>query len=67
MLDTPKKHRPRIGAILLEYDLITQEQLARALEKQIQSGSKLTSQLLGYARKGRYEIKPLNLNQLLES
>ncbi|MEN8262951.1 MAG: hypothetical protein ABFR82_05770 [Nitrospirota bacterium] len=32
MLDTPKKHRPRIGAILLEYDLITQEQLARALK-----------------------------------
>ena len=35
-------------------------------EKQIQSGAKLTSHLLGYARKGRYEIKPLSLNQLVE-
>ena len=28
----------------------------------MESGSKLTSQLLGYARKGRYEIKPVELN-----
>lgn len=35
-------------------------------EKQIQSGAKLTSHLLGYARKGRYEVKPLSLNQLVE-
>ena len=36
------------------------------IEKLIQSGSKLTSQLLGYARKGKYEIRPINLNQLVE-
>jgi PAS domain S-box-containing protein len=35
-------------------------------EKQIQSGARLTSHLLGYARKGRYEVKPLDLNQLVE-
>jgi len=35
-------------------------------EKQIQSGAKLTSHLLGYARKGRYEVKPVNLNVLVE-
>jgi two-component system cell cycle sensor histidine kinase/response regulator CckA len=35
-------------------------------EKQIQSGAKLTSHLLGYARKGRYEVRPLSLNQLVE-
>jgi PAS domain S-box-containing protein len=34
-------------------------------EKQIQSGAKLTSHLLGYARKGRYEVKPLDLNELV--
>ena len=36
------------------------------IEKQIQSGARLTSHILGYARKGRYEIKPLDLNQLVE-
>jgi PAS domain S-box-containing protein len=35
------------------------------IEKQIQSGARLTSHLLGYARKGKYEVKPLNLNQLV--
>lgn len=35
-------------------------------EKQIQSGARLTSHLLGYARKGRYEVKPLDLNRLVE-
>ncbi|MFH1675121.1 MAG: PAS domain-containing protein [Pseudomonadota bacterium] len=38
----------------------------RGIEKQIQSGAKLTRQLLGYARKGRYEVKPIDLNQLVE-
>ena len=36
------------------------------IEKQIQSGARLTSHLLGYARKGRYEVKPVNLNQLVQ-
>jgi len=36
------------------------------IEKQVQSGVKLTQQLLGYARKGRYEVKPIDLNQLVE-
>ena len=36
------------------------------VEKLIQSGSKLTSQLLGYARKGKYEVRPINLNQLVK-
>jgi len=34
--------------------------------KLVQSGSRLTDQLLGYAREGRYEIKPANLNELVE-
>ena len=34
------------------------------IEKQVQTGSKLTGQLLGYAREGRYEVKPINVNQV---
>ncbi|MEE9612748.1 MAG: response regulator, partial [Desulfatiglandales bacterium] len=35
-------------------------------EKQVQSGAKLTRQLLGYARKSEYEVRPIKLNQLVE-
>lgn len=35
------------------------------IEKQIERGSRLTSQLLGYARKGKYEVHPLNINDVL--
>jgi len=38
----------------------------KGMEKQVQSGSRLTGQLLGYARKGRYEVRPLELNQMLQ-
>ncbi len=38
----------------------------RNIERLIESGSKLTSQLLGYAREGRYEIMPLSLNKLVK-
>ena len=38
----------------------------KKIEKQVQSGARLTSHLLGYARKGRYEVKPVDLNQLVE-
>ncbi|MFC1858169.1 PAS domain S-box protein, partial [Thermodesulfobacteriota bacterium] len=34
--------------------------------KLVQSGAKLTTQLLGYARGGRYEIKSIDLNQLVK-
>jgi len=36
------------------------------IEKQIKSGAKLTSHLLGYARKGKYIVEPMNLNQLIK-
>ena len=35
------------------------------IEKMVQNGSKLTKQLLGYAREGKYEIRPMSLNQLI--
>lgn len=38
----------------------------RRIEDLIHSASGLTNQLLGYARKGKYEVKPLDLNQLVQ-
>ncbi len=35
------------------------------IEKQVQRGAKLTRQLLGYARKGKYEVRPINLNDII--
>ena len=37
----------------------------RSIESQVQSGARLTSQLLGYARKGRCQVQPIDLNRLL--
>ena len=36
------------------------------IEKSVKSGATLTKQLLGYARRGKYQIEPINLNQLAE-
>jgi two-component system cell cycle sensor histidine kinase/response regulator CckA len=36
------------------------------IEKLIQGGSKLTSQLIGYAREGKYEVRAVSLNQLVK-
>lgn len=35
------------------------------IDKQIQRGTELTRQLLGYARRGKYEVMPVNLNEIL--
>jgi len=49
--------------MLLETDLDhPNHKRLKNIEKQVESGSKLTSQLLGYARKGSYEVKPISLN-----
>jgi CheY-like chemotaxis protein len=37
----------------------------RKIEKQVRKGAGLTSQLLGYARKGKYQVKTVNLNQIV--
>ena len=42
-------------------------ELLNTIEKQVRSGAKLTGQLLGYARKGRYFIQPLDVNQMIKS
>jgi len=36
------------------------------IEKLIENGSKLTNQILGYARRGKYEIKPTILNHIVK-
>jgi len=36
------------------------------IEKSVQNGSRLTRQLLGYAREGRYEVRPISLNLVVE-
>jgi PAS domain S-box-containing protein len=38
----------------------------KIIESQVKSGADLTRQLLGYARGGRYEIKPIDLNELID-
>ena len=35
------------------------------IETSVQNGSKLTSQLLGYARGGGYEVKPISINRII--
>jgi len=37
----------------------------KSIEKLVEGGSKLTRQLLGYARKGFYEIKPISVNRIV--
>lgn len=38
----------------------------RSIEDQIRSGADLTRQLLGFARRGKYEVKPTDLKDLIE-
>lgn len=35
------------------------------IEKLVQSGARLTGQLLGFAREGKYEVTPISLNKLI--
>ena len=37
----------------------------RSIEDQVRKGAELTRQLLGFARGGRYEVKPLNVNEVV--
>jgi len=38
----------------------------RGIEGLVQSGAELTRQLLGFARGGKYEVKPVDVNEVLE-
>ena len=53
---------------LLQLDLTEEDRRLTRLKKiesQVQSASNLTRQLLGFARGGKYEVRPTNLNKLL--
>lgn len=54
---------------LIQYDLDTADphfQMLDKIEEAVSRGVKLTQQLLGYAKKGKYEVKSLNLNRLVQ-
>jgi PAS domain S-box-containing protein len=38
----------------------------KSIEDQVKSGAELSRQLLGFARRGKYDVKPTNLNMILE-
>jgi two-component system, cell cycle sensor histidine kinase and response regulator CckA len=38
----------------------------KVIEKLAQNGSKLTKQLLGYAREGKYKLKTININKVIK-
>jgi two-component system, cell cycle sensor histidine kinase and response regulator CckA len=37
----------------------------KLIENQVKSGADLTRQLLGFARGGRYEVKPTDINEII--
>ena len=39
----------------------------RSIERCVRSGANLTRQLLGYARGGKYFVKPINLNDVVRT
>jgi PAS domain S-box-containing protein len=39
----------------------------KSIEECVESGSKLTKQLLGFARGGKYVVKPMDMNQIVQS
>jgi signal transduction histidine kinase len=56
-----------VSLMLLDRDEIHPDyERLKNIEKQVQGGARLTSHLLGYARKGGYEIKPIAVNRLVE-
>lgn len=43
-----------------------QHERLKRIEEQVKSAAELTGQLLGFARGGKYVIRPVNLNELIE-
>lgn len=41
-------------------------EMLKAIEQQVKSGADLTKQLLGFARAGKYELKPTDLNDIIQ-
>jgi len=52
--------------IMMDMDTSSpQYERLKRIEDQVRSGAELTRQLLGFARGGRYEIKPTDINEIL--
>jgi CheY-like chemotaxis protein len=43
------------------------EEKLQSIEECVESGSRLTKQLLGFARGGKYVVKPMEMNKILQS
>ncbi len=43
------------------------EEKLKSIEECVESGSRLTKQLLGFARGGKYVVKPVDMNSILQS
>jgi signal transduction histidine kinase/ActR/RegA family two-component response regulator len=43
------------------------EEKLKSIEECVESGSRLTKQLLGFARGGKYVVKPVEMNKILQS
>ena len=57
--------RASLMSLDLEASHPHQEQI-RAIEEYIRSATSLTQQLLGFARGGKYEVKPVDMNELVQ-
>jgi two-component system, cell cycle sensor histidine kinase and response regulator CckA len=44
----------------------SQREKLKNIEQSVQRGSELTKQLLGFARGGKYEVRPTNINELVD-
>jgi nitrogen-specific signal transduction histidine kinase/ActR/RegA family two-component response regulator len=44
----------------------SQREKLKNIERSVQRGSELTKQLLGFARGGKYEVRPTNINELAD-
>ncbi len=54
------------ASILMEADITpVQKEKLQKIENFIQSGANLTKQILGFAKGGKYEVKPVNLNDVV--
>ncbi len=55
-------------ASLMLYDMDTADphyKMLRNIEEIVRNGSDLTGQLLGFAQRGKYEVKPVDVNKLI--
>ena len=55
-----------VSLLLFELDVAHPDyKILRKIENSVKSGAELTRQLLGYARKGKYQVTTIDLNQLV--